>query len=70
VVGPDSFTCSYQIPGGGIAAGSDLPPIVLKSDGTAECPNCMRVKLYLKDVGDGVNPVDEADMKNNASCVK
>ncbi|HEV7600487.1 MAG TPA: hypothetical protein VGO49_09545 [Bradyrhizobium sp.] len=70
VVGPDSFTCSYQIPGGGIAAGANLPPIVLKSDGTAECPNCMRVKLYLKEFEGGVKPVDEADMKNNVSCVK
>jgi hypothetical protein len=68
VVGPDSFTCSYQIPTGGIAANSDLPQIVLKSEGsTGECQNCMRVKLYL---GDGVKPVDEGDMKNNVSCTK
>ena len=45
VIGPNSFTCSYQIPSGGIAANSDLPQILLKSEGTAECPNCMRVKL-------------------------
>jgi hypothetical protein len=70
VVGPDSFTCSYQIPSGGIATGANLPQIVLKSEGTAECPNCMRVKLYLKEVADGVKPVDEGDMKNNVSCVK
>lgn len=71
VVGPDSFTCSYQIPSGGIAAGADLPQIVLKSEGTtSECPNCMRVKLYLKEVSDGVKPVDEGDMKNNVSCTK
>jgi hypothetical protein len=66
VVGPDSFTCSYQIPAGGIASGANLPQIVLKSEGKAECPNCMRVKLYLKEVGD--KPVDEGDMKNNVSC--
>jgi hypothetical protein len=70
VVGPDSFTCSYQIPSAGIATGANLPQIVLKSEGTPECPNCMRVKLYLKDVGGGVKPVDEGDMKNNVSCVK
>jgi len=70
VVGPDSFTCSYQIPGGGIPANSNLPPIVLKSEGTAECPNCMRVKLYLKEFEGGVKPVGEGDMKNNFSCVR
>jgi hypothetical protein len=70
VVGPDSFTCSYQIPSAGIATGANLPQIVLKSEGTPECPNCMRVKLYLKDIGGGVKPVDEGDMKNNVSCVK
>jgi hypothetical protein len=70
VVGPDSFTCSYQIPSGGIPANSNLPPIVLKSEGTAECPNCMRVKLYLKEFEGGVKPVNEGDMKNNFSCVK
>jgi hypothetical protein len=68
VVGPDSFTCSYQIPAGGIATGANLPPIVLKSEGKAECPNCMRVKLYLKEVADGTKPVSEGDMKNNVSC--
>jgi hypothetical protein len=70
VVGPDSFTCSYQIPGGGIAVGANLPQIVLKSEGTPECPNCMRVKLYLKEFEGGVKPVNEGDMKNNVSCVK
>jgi hypothetical protein len=70
VVGPDSFTCSYQIPGGGIATGANLPQIVLKSEGTAECPNCMRVKLYLKEVAEGGKPVGEGDMKNNFSCTK
>jgi hypothetical protein len=68
VVGPDSFTCSYQIPSGGIAANSNLPQIILKSEGTPECENCMRVKLYLKDFAEGVKPVDEGDMKNNVSC--
>jgi hypothetical protein len=70
VVGPDSFTCSYQIPSGGIPANSNLPQIALKSEGKSECPNCMRVKLYLKEVSDGVKPVDESDIKNNASCIK
>jgi hypothetical protein len=70
VVGPDSFTCSYQIPSGGIAAGANLPQIILKSEGTAECPNCMRVKLYLKEFEGGVKPVNEGDMKNNVSCTK
>ena len=70
VVGPDSFTCSYQIPGGGIAPNANLPPIVLKSEGKPECENCMRVKLYLKEVSDGVKPVEEGDMKNNVSCTK
>jgi hypothetical protein len=69
VVGPDSFTCSYQIPSGGIPANSNLPPIILKGEGKAECPNCMRVKLYLKEVAGGTKPVDEGDMKNNVSCV-
>ena len=67
VVGPNSFTCSYQIPSGGIAANSNLPQIVLKSEGTAECSNCMRVKLYLKEFEGGVKPVNEGDMKNNVS---
>jgi hypothetical protein len=70
VIGPDSFTCSYQIPGGGIAANSDLPQILLKSEGKSECPNCMRVKLYLKEVAEGGKPVGEGDMKNNVSCTK
>jgi hypothetical protein len=70
VVGPDSFTCSFSIPGGGIPANSNLPPIMLKSEGKAECPNCMRVKLYLKEVAEGGKPVDEGDMKNNVSCTK
>jgi hypothetical protein len=70
VIGPDSFTCSYQIPSGGIAAGANLPQIILKSEGTAECPNCMRVKLYLKEFEGGVKPVNEGDMKNNVSCTK
>jgi hypothetical protein len=69
VVGPDSFTCSYQIPAGGIAAGANLPQIVLKSEGKSECSNCMRVKLYLKEVSEGAKPVNEDDMKNNVSCV-
>jgi hypothetical protein len=69
VVGPDSFTCSYQIPAAGIATGTNLPQIVLKSEGKSECPNCMRVKLYLKDVAGGATPVNEGDMKNNVSCV-
>jgi hypothetical protein len=68
VVGPDSFTCSYQIPAGGIATGTNLPQIILKSEGKSECPNCMRVKLYLKDVAGGATPVNEGDMKNNVSC--
>jgi hypothetical protein len=68
VVGPDAFICSYQIPAGGIAANSSLPTIILKTEGKSECPNCMRVKLFLKSVSDGVKPVEEGDMKNNASC--
>lgn len=36
----------------------------------AECPNCMRVKLYLKEVSDGAKPADDSDIKNNASCIK
>jgi hypothetical protein len=70
VVGPDAFTCTYQIPPGGIPANGNLPPIVLKTEGKSECPNCMRAKLYLKSVSDGVKPVEEGDMKNNASCAK
>jgi hypothetical protein len=69
VVGPDAFTCSYQVPPGGVAANSSLPPIVLKSEGQARCPNCMRVRLFLREVADGQKPVDEGDMKNNWSCV-
>jgi hypothetical protein len=68
VIGPDAFTCSYQIPPGGIAANSPLPAIILKTEGKSECPNCMRVKLFLKSMSDGVKPVEEGDMKNNASC--
>lgn len=67
VVGPDAFTCTYPIPNTGIPTGN-LPPIVLKSEGKAECPNCMRVRLYLNAVSDGKKPVEEGDMKNNASC--
>ena len=67
VIGPDAFTCSYQIPAGGIPTGP-LPPLMLKSEGKSECPNCMKAKLYLKSVSDGVKPVAEGDMKNNASC--
>lgn len=71
VIGPDAFTCTFAIPAGGIATGAHLPPIVLKTDGTAECPNCMRARLFLKEVSDGVKPVDEGDMmKNNASCTR
>jgi hypothetical protein len=68
VVGPDAFTCSYQIPVAGIASNTNLPQLVFKSEGKSECPNCMKTKLYLKSVSDGVKPVDEGDMKNNASC--
>lgn len=70
VVGPDSFTCSYQIPSGGIPANSNLPQIILKSEGKPECENCMRVKLYLKEFEGGVKPVSEGDMKNNVSCTR
>jgi hypothetical protein len=70
VVGPDAFTCNYQIPAGGIAANANLPPIVLKTEGTPECPNCMRARLFLKSVSEGSKPVDEGDMKNNVSCTK
>lgn len=68
VVGPDAFTCTYQIPPGGIPANGNLPAIVLETKGKSECPNCMKAKLYLKSVSDGVKPVEEGDMKNNASC--
>lgn len=68
VAGPDAFTCSYQIPAAGIAPNANLPQLVFKSEGKSECPNCMRAKLYLKSVSDGVKPVEEGDMKNSASC--
>jgi hypothetical protein len=67
IVGPDSFTCSFHVPPGGIPANSNLPPLLLKSEGKPECPNCMRVRLYL---GDNPKPVNEVDMKNNVSCTK
>lgn len=69
VVGPDSFTCSFQIPAAGIPTGP-LPAIVIKTEGKPECPNCMRTKLYRKDFKDGTVPVQEVDMTNNASCTK
>ena len=52
--------------GGCPSAGS----IVLKASGTPECPNCMKAKLYLKDMAGGATPVNESDMKDNASCAK
>ena len=67
VNGPDAFTCSFAI-NATIASGQHLPQIAFKTEGKPECPNCMRVKLYLKSVSEGVKPVDEVDMKNNASC--
>jgi hypothetical protein len=56
------------VPAGFIAASSNLPPIILKTEGKSDCPNCMRVKLFLKSVSGGVKPVEEGNMKNNASC--
>jgi hypothetical protein len=53
----------------GIAPGP-LPPIVLKTEGKPECPNCMRARLFLQNVSDGRKPVDEGAMENNLSCVK
>jgi hypothetical protein len=69
MVGPDAFTCTYPI-NAVIPMGQHLPQIVLKTTGTPECPNCMRVHLYLKEVSGGQKPVEEGDMKNNASCAK
>jgi hypothetical protein len=69
MTGPDAFTCTYPI-NAVIATGQHLPQIFLKTDGTPECPNCMRAHLYLQAVFGGQKPVDEVDMKNNASCVK
>jgi hypothetical protein len=69
VNGPDAFTCTFAITTT-IATGQHLPQIVLKAEGKPECPNCMKVKLYLKSVADGVTPVNEGDMKNNTSCAK
>jgi hypothetical protein len=69
VIGPDAFTCTYPI-NAVIQHNQHLPQIVLKTEGTPECQNCMRAKLYLKEVSGGEKPIGEGDMKNNASCAK
>jgi hypothetical protein len=63
VIGPDAFTCSYQI--SAVIPTGPLPPISLKTDGKPECANCMRARLYLGD-----KLVNEGDMKNNSSCTQ
>ena len=67
VVGPDAITCTRLF--NNLAAGAVLPSITMKITGVAQCPNCVRAKLYRRNTAGTYILFPESNLGNNVSCV-